>query len=1819
VDVLCYGNTTGSIDLTVTGGTGPYTYLWNTSPVQTTEDINGLGAGTYTVTVSDQNNCTTTASVTITEPSQALSASTTQVDVLCYGNTTGSIDLTVTGGTGSYTYLWNTTPAQTTEDINGLGAGIYTVTVTDQNNCTTAASVTITEPASGMSASTTQVNVLCNGNTTGSIDLTVIGGTGPYTYLWNTSPVQTTEDINGLGAGTYTVTVTDQNNCTTTASVTITEPSQALSASTTQVNVLCNGNTTGSIDLTVIGGTGPYTYLWNTSPVQTTEDINGLGAGTYTVTVTDQNNCTTTASVTITEPSQALSASTTQVDVLCYGNTTGSIDLTVTGGTGSYTYLWNTTPAQTTEDINGLGAGIYTVTVTDQNNCTTAASVTITEPASGMSESTTQVNVLCNGNTTGSIDLTVTGGTGSYTYSWNTTPVQTTEDINNLSAGTYTVTITDQSNCTITTSVTITEPSQALSASTTQVNVLCNGNTTGSIDLTEIGGTGPYTYLWNTSPVQTTEDINGLGAGTYTVTVTDQNNCTTTASVTITEPAVLSATLASQTNVSCFGGSNGSVSIIPSGGVGSYSISPSQIGLSAGTYNFTVTDNNGCQTTVNATITEPQADLNASISNQINISCNGLTDGSVSLNITGGSGPYTTVPSTSNLASGNYTFVVTDNNGCTASTSTTITQPTSLVAQGTSTTITTSGGSSTVTISASGGTAPYSGTGTFTVVAGTYSYTVTDFNGCTDVVTLTITEPLPLTVSSTYTNIQCNGGTAQVTITPSGGTSPYSGAGTFTVTAGTYTYTITDFYGNTASTTITVTEPNLLTASSSALPILCNGNSTSVTVSAAGGTTPYSGIGIFNEIAGNYNYIVTDNNGCNAQTNISINQPTPIVLSTTVIDIVCVNNFGSIDLSISGGVGPYDVIWENSILSEDLSNLNAGNYSVEVTDGNGCIVTMSETVYQTLASIPVLTNTTGTTVLTCSTTNINYSISGVASVLWSGGSTPNSSSNSFNSPGQYIVNVTDINSCPLQYNINLTQDITPPTAGITNTLGSTVLTCSNPSINIQATGGVSYQWSNGLGTSANQAISQAGTYTVTVTGSNGCTSTQSITFTSNIVLPTAVITNNTGSIILHCNQNQINVTASGGVSYAWSNSLGSNPTVNLINAGTYTVTVTAANGCTDTESITINQIPNPTVSVSPITICSGSTGNITAVPSTPGGTFVWTQLPSNIVLPFSTATASVSPTSNAIYNVQYFDVNNCPSNIVMANVTVTPTPVLNISGTTTICSGNNAVLTANSSLTGAGGTYTWSPNTASTQSVTVTPLISTTYSVYYTLNGCPSNTANHLVTVYQTPTVSVNNVGICTGAQATLTATPSSVGGNYSWNTTPNVSTTQSITVQPLGTTTYTVVYTSTNNCPSLPASGTVTVTDIPTVQLDDIYVCEGQSGTLTAVPSTPGGTFSWTPSIGSNGNSYSFSPDASTSVSVIYSLNGCPSPIETALVTLVNTPSVTVSDITICQNETGTLTAIPSSPGGTFLWSTTDQSVSINVNPQETTTYSVMYILFGCPSPLTTANVYVEPIPVITFDVDIIEGCSPLTINFTNTTLNANNCFWNLGNGAIFNECDELSYTFQNEGVFDVSLTTDSPNGCSNTLTLNDLINVFGSPNADFSVASNFIDVSDPTVSVFNNSIGAVDYIWNFGDNTILNSEFNPEPHTYEGLLENQYYVTLTAISENGCIDTSFQLIQLTEDVIIYAPNTFTPDDDDLNENWKPVITSGIERDSYELNIFNRWGELFFTTKDYDQGWDGTFRGNEVQNGTYSYQLIYSKTGQTKKNIILGHINLIR
>ncbi|RCU57309.1 hypothetical protein DU428_05785, partial [Oceanihabitans sediminis] len=443
----------------------------------------------------------------------------------CNENNDGTITLTVSGGSGDYSYAWTYNgildPNINTPNVNNLPAGTYEVTVTDNNTaCNANTSITINEP-DALASSITSEDVLCNGQAEGSVNLSVTGGTAPYSYNWSNG--ETTEDLSNIPAGTYNVTVTDDNGCTTTNSVTINEP-DALASSLTSEDVLCNGQAEGSVNLTVTGGTPPYSYNWSNG--ETTEDLSNIPAGTYNVTITDDNGCTTTNSVNINEP-DALASSLTSEDVLCNGQAEGSVNLSVTGGTPPYSYNWSN--GATTEDLSNIPAGTYNVTVTDDNGCTTTNSVTINEP-DALASSLTSEDVLCNGQAEGSVNLSVTGGTPPYSYNWSNGAI--TEDLNNIPAGTYNVTITDDNGCTTTNSVTISEPTALIASVQSQTTTLC-GKEVATATIIASGGTPPYTYLWDNATAETSDTATNLSNTTYNVIITDSKGCTFNLPVTI--------------------------------------------------------------------------------------------------------------------------------------------------------------------------------------------------------------------------------------------------------------------------------------------------------------------------------------------------------------------------------------------------------------------------------------------------------------------------------------------------------------------------------------------------------------------------------------------------------------------------------------------------------------------------------------------------------------------------------------------------------------------------------------------------------------------------------------------------------------------------------------------------------------------------------------------------------------------------------------------------------------------------------------------------------------------------------------------------------------------------------------------------------------------------------------------------------------------------------------------------------------------------------------------------------------------------------------
>lgn len=385
----CGASSNGSIALNITNGPAPYTWSWTRAGGGSGNGsgtlISGLAAGDYTITVTAANGCASTITRTLTT-SPSINVSAVPVPVLCNGGATGSINVTASGGTPGFTYLWADGP--TTQNRSGLAAGAYNLTVTDSRGCTGTASATVTQPAVIMATPTiTAAN--CFGQASGAISLSIIGGTAPYTFLWNDGV--TTQNRTGLAAATYSVVITDAKGCTGAVnSLTVTQPSAAISLSTNVVNETCGGTGNGAVTVTATGGTAPYTYNWNGSPTgDGTETITGLSGGSYSVTVTDSKGCTAVISATVAQTIPVL-LSTAIVNPSCppdaqQNGFDGAINLTVTGGTGTKTYVWVASnggivpPAQVNSgDLSLLRNGTYSVTVTDANGCTATTSVTLT-------------------------------------------------------------------------------------------------------------------------------------------------------------------------------------------------------------------------------------------------------------------------------------------------------------------------------------------------------------------------------------------------------------------------------------------------------------------------------------------------------------------------------------------------------------------------------------------------------------------------------------------------------------------------------------------------------------------------------------------------------------------------------------------------------------------------------------------------------------------------------------------------------------------------------------------------------------------------------------------------------------------------------------------------------------------------------------------------------------------------------------------------------------------------------------------------------------------------------------------------------------------------------------------------------------------------------------------------------------------------------------------------------------------------------------------------------------------------------------------------
>lgn len=578
-NVACNGGSNGAASITVGGGTLPYTYSWAPSG-GTAASITGRTSGTYTCTITDGVGCTRTQTLSITQPSALTSNITAQNPVACFGGSSGMITVAAAGGAGGYTYAWSPSGG-TSATASGLTANSYTCTITDANGCTRTQTATITQPATALTSSVTSVtNVACNGNATGGATISASGGTTPYSYSWSPGG-GTAPTISGRTAGTYTCIITDVNNCTSTQTVNITQPTVITSSVSSLTNVLCNNSATGAATVTASGGASGYTYVW--APTGgTSATATGLIATNYTCTITDANGCTTNQTVTITEPTAIASSVSSQSNVSCNGGSDGSATVFVSGGAGSYTYSWAPNSA-TTASVSGLSFGTYSCTVTDANGCTRLQLVNITQPTTVTASVSSQTDPLCNGANNGSITASASGGTGTLAYLWS--PIGgTSSTAAAIGAGTYTCTVTDINGCSATVSATLGEPAPLVATLISQASPTCFGGNDGTATVDVIGGTAAYTYAWSPSGGNGATG-NGLSIGTFTCTIMDANGCTQTQSVFITQPAAIGS---SQTVNVCYGNSF-------TVGVSTYT--------ATGVYSDVFTALNGCDSTVTTDLT----------------------------------------------------------------------------------------------------------------------------------------------------------------------------------------------------------------------------------------------------------------------------------------------------------------------------------------------------------------------------------------------------------------------------------------------------------------------------------------------------------------------------------------------------------------------------------------------------------------------------------------------------------------------------------------------------------------------------------------------------------------------------------------------------------------------------------------------------------------------------------------------------------------------------------------------------------------------------------------------------------------------------------------------------------------------------------------------------------------------------------------------------------------------------------------------------------------------------------------------------------------
>ncbi len=1362
----------GSINVITSGGTGPYTIVWN-GPVSgsaTTNNTNyqipQLPAGTYTVTVTSSNGCSGYSTVTI-NTSGNINIVTTPIPGLCGMN--GAIWLDINNGTGPFTITW-TGPVNGSITIQGNGynipnlpAGTYVVTVTSANGCSDSEVVVLTTTSATYTVNTALINNGCGQYNWIWID--IIGGSPTYTIIWTGPSSGSGTSTNGafeimdLPPGTYVIKVTDATGCMVTKTVIIyQEPNNRLVL--TPVPGVCGQ--LGAIWVDIQNSQAPYVLTW-TGPVSgsTTLGVNGfnipnLPSGTYTVTLVDANGCTD-IEVVVLNNQNTIDATGVAVPGICGQN--GQIHLGITGGSTPYTIVWtgpvsgSTTTSNNFYNILNLPNGTYTIVVTSANGCTDTVVVTLVNQPNTLDVIGVAVPGICGQN--GQIHLGITGGTTPYNIVWtgpvngNATTGNNFYNILNLPSGTYTIVVTDANGCTDTVVVVLTNGANTLNVTGVAVPGVCGQN--GQIHLGITGGTTPYTIVWTgtVSGSATTSNnfynILNLPSGTYTILVTDANGCTDTVVVTLTN---VQNTL-NVTGVAVPGvcGQNGQIHLGITGGTAPYSIvwtGPVSgnattgnnfyniLNLPSGTYTIVVTDANGCTDTVVVVLTNGANTLDVT-----GVAVPGICgqNGQIHLGITGGTAPYSIVWTGTvngnattgnnfynilNLPNGTYTIVVTDANGCTDTVVITLTNGANTLNVTAVATPGLCGLNGSILVNIAGGTSPYTVTWTgpvngsastagnsYNIVnlpSGTYAIVVTDANGCNDNATVTLTNTANnLSFTRTVTNGICG----------------ENGSILINIVTGTPTFTITW-----------------------AGPV------------SGSATTAANSYNIPNLPSGNYTLMVTGSNGCSQQLTATVTVSENNLDITDTANTGLCGQEGSVGLIISGGAGTYNIVWSGPESGTATSanglytifGLQSGTYNITVTDANGCLETETTTLINTESDLDLIAQGNngicgqlGSITVNTTGGNAPYTIT------WGGPTSGSATTNNstFNIPnlqaGSYTVGITDVNGCFDTQVVSISNS-----GAVSLTTTGTNATCiSLASINVVISGGLpnyTISWAgpvNGSQTTANTLFNipnlPGGTYVVTVLSANGCVATRTVTLNAPVFNLDLNATPHNGL----CGQNGfITVNISGGMPgylITWSgpvsgsiSTFGSSYNISNTPNGTYTINVTDASGCTDAQTVTVVNTNNGlSIDVTAVNGLCGELGSIwiDILNGTPPYTIMWTGPVSG-----STTTGAnfydIQNLPGGTYTVKVTDLYNCMG---QHTVVLTNAPD-NLSASLTVqngaCDGPGSI-TVNIAGSYPPYTITWNgTNSAgsaitSASSYTITNLPTGVFNITVTdLNGC---------------------------------------------------------------------------------------------------------------------------------------------------------------------------------------------------------------------------------------------------------------------------------------------------------------------------------------------------------------------------------------------------------------------------------------------------------------------------------------------------------------------